>query len=112
MNTWLASFQEESGSALHEYHMLLKGASLPLAEAACNQLGEAWWYPERPFATQGCYWQFDRGCAWLNSIVLLDERQAGLLSALRFLDEWVVTGTPDAPLVSDPAGNRWQDCRR
>lgn len=111
MKAWLVSFQEESGSASHEYHMLLKGTDFKLAEAACELMGASWWHPERPFSTQGCYWQFDRGSAWLKSLVLLNEREGDTLIGLRFLDEWRVMGTPDAPLICDRSGNHWEDYR-
>ncbi|MCW0976988.1 MULTISPECIES: hypothetical protein [Pantoea] len=81
MSGWLVSYQEEVGSTSHEYHMLLSGQDFTLAEAACEKMGENWWPPERPVCSQGCYWQFDRGCVWLKSIVLLDEREAETLTA-------------------------------
>ncbi|OAD97812.1 hypothetical protein [Pantoea sp. OXWO6B1] len=109
MNSWLVSWQEEVGSTSHEYHMLLQGSDFALAEAACERMGENWWPPERPVCSQGCYWQFDRGSVWLKSIVLLDEREADTLTGLRFLDEWAVSGTPDAPVICDRCDCRWED---
>lgn len=111
MNIWLVSYQEEVGSTSHEYHMLLSGPDFTLAEAACERMGENWWPPERPVCSQGCYWQFDRGSVWLKSIVLLDEREAETLSGLRFLDEWRVSGLPDAPVICDRSDCRWEDYR-
>ncbi|MCX2202499.1 hypothetical protein LDO48_23175 [Pantoea agglomerans] len=111
MNIWLVSYQEEAGSGSHEYHLLLSGQDFTLAEAACEWMGETWWPPERPVSSQGCYWQFDRGSVWLKSIVLLDEREAQTLAGLRFLDEWTVSGSPDAPVICDRSDCRWEDYR-
>ncbi|WP_261642976.1 hypothetical protein [Erwinia mallotivora] len=108
MNVWLVSYQEECGGSSHDCHMLLRGADLPLAEAACDRMGRAWWYPERPVSVQGCYWQFSRGAVWLNVIVQLTGQQEKTLSGLGFLDCWQVTGTPDMPVISDRHGNCWE----
>lgn len=111
MNVWLVSYQEEVGSTSHEYYMLLIGQDFTLAEAACERMSENWWPPERPVCSQGCYWQFDRGSIWLKSIVLLDECEAETLAGLRFLDEWRVSSSPDAPVICDGSDCRWEDYR-
>lgn len=81
-------------------------AHFRLAETACERWGKPLWPPERPVCAQGCYWQFDRGSVWLKSIVLLDEHEAEMLAGLRFIDEWTVSGSPDAPIICGRS-----DCR-
>jgi len=111
MNIWLASWQTDAGSNSHDYHALLKGADCALAEAACERMGTTWWPEEEPVSSEGCYWQFTRGQVWLKSLFLLDGRQGKTLSDLGVFDEWTVSGTPDAPVICDNGGSRWEDHR-
>lgn len=91
--------------------MLLSGQDFKLAEAACERMCETRWPPECPVCLQGCDWQFDRGSIWLESTVLHDDREAETLGGLRFLDEWIVSGSSQAPVICDREGNRWEDYR-
>ncbi|WP_228379716.1 hypothetical protein [Pantoea agglomerans] len=88
-------------STSHEYHMLLSRHDFKLAEAACERIGENWWPPECPVCSQGCYWQFDRGSVWLKSLLLPDAAMARDISALGVFDEWVISGSPQAPGICD-----------
>jgi hypothetical protein len=49
---------------------------------------------------------------WFNSIVLLDDAENSILRGLKFLDVWVISGTPDAPVIMDEYGNDWRDITR
>lgn len=106
MNIWLVSFQAEWQGACSEEHMLILSPDEQLAEAGCR----TWWKGE-PCESEGCYWRFDGNDVWLKSLVQLDAQQAATISGLHFLDEWEVTGTLLAPVVSDRWGCHWLDFR-
>ncbi|MBP2200548.1 hypothetical protein [Pantoea cypripedii] len=110
MKTWLISFQTEWRSACSEEHLLIRSADAQMTEAGCTHMGRTWWKAE-PCESEGCYWRFGGNDVWLKAIVLLSDAQAQTLTGLRFLDEWTVTGTPDAPVVRERNGNHWQDFR-
>jgi len=110
MNTWLVSFQTDWQGACSEELVLILSADAQLAEAGCMLMGRTWWKGEAR-ESEGCYWRFDGNDVWLKSLVQLDAQQAATISGLNFLDEWDVTGTLPAPVVSDRHGNRWCDFR-
>lgn len=111
MNAWLVTFQVEKGGVEYEHHLLLQGADLPLAEAACGLMGGTWWRGERPVSAEGCYWWYPQGSVWFSTIILLSEAEVETLSGLKFLDRWFVTSTPDGPVVQDEQDDHWQDFR-
>ncbi|MEG3126767.1 hypothetical protein SC171_17150 [Pantoea cypripedii] len=110
MNTWLVSFQAEWQGACSEEHVLIRSTDVLLAEAGCMYMGSKWWEGEA-CESEGCYWRFGGNDVWLKAIILLSDAEAETLSRLRFLDEWCVTGMPDAPMVRDRNGNHWLDFR-
>ena len=46
------------------------------------------------------------------SIILLDDVENIILRGLKFLDVWVISGKPDAPVITDEYGNDWRDITR
>ncbi|MGE0968580.1 hypothetical protein ACQFN5_00215 (plasmid) [Klebsiella sp. WOUb02] len=111
MNAWLVTFQAERHGVEYEHHLLLQGADLPLAEAACGLMADTWWQGERPVCAEGVYRTYVHGSVWLSAIILLSDAELETLTGLKFLDRWFVTGSPDAPVVQDEQDNRWQDFR-
>ncbi|MEN4936315.1 hypothetical protein [Pantoea agglomerans] len=81
-----------------------RGSSLPAYR-------ETWRPPERPVCSQSCYWQFDRFSVWLKSLLLLDAGMARDISVLGVFDEWVISGSPQAAVICDHGGSRWEDYR-
>ena len=111
MNIWLVTFQVEKDGVEYEHHLLLRGADLPVAQAACEFMGETWWRGARPICSQGCYWTYLYGSVWLSAITLLGDAEAQTLSGLKFLEAWCVTGTATALTVRDEQDNQWEDFR-
>nr|WP_241390594.1 MULTISPECIES: hypothetical protein [Yersiniaceae] len=49
---------------------------------------------------------------WFNSILLLDDVENTILRGLKFLDTWIVSGTPGSPVVRDEYAGDWLDYTR
>nr|WP_241391239.1 hypothetical protein [Serratia proteamaculans]ULG18963.1 hypothetical protein RM5p2_00022 [Serratia proteamaculans] len=111
MNTWLVGFNTEISGVEVATHALIQAESLTIAEAAAMYMGGTWW-PELQKDDSGYRWQFPEGIVWFNSILLLDDVENTILRGLKFLDTWIVSGTPGSPVVRDEYAGDWLDYTR
>ncbi|CFB71329.1 TPA: hypothetical protein ACLFOO_004353 [Yersinia enterocolitica] len=111
MNTWLVGFNTEISGVEVATHVLIQAESLTIAEAAAMYMGCTWW-PDLQKDDGGYRWQFPGGIVWFNSILLLDDVENTILHGLKFLDTWIVSGTPESPVVRDEFAGDWFDYTR
>lgn len=111
MNNWLTGMSVEVDGVEMMVNFLVSAPDLEHAETGIQAMGRTWW-PALSREDDGHRWQYPQGVVWLNSIILLDEGENSILRGLRFLDAWVISGSPDAPVISDEYGNDWRDMTR
>lgn len=111
LNTWLVGFAVEiNGVEMMVYHMV--SAETPeLAEAGAMMMGRNWWEDGKA-VHEGYSWIWPCGSVWFNSIILLDDVESSILRGLKFLDVWIISGTPGSPVIIDDYGENWLDYTR
>lgn len=110
-DTWLTGFAVEISGVEMMVHHLVCADTPELAEAGAMAMGRTWWEDGKAIH-ENYSWQYPAGVVWFNSIILLDDVETSVLRDLRFLDAWVISGTPDAPVITDEYGNDWRDITR
>ena len=111
MNNWLIGMSVDVDDFEIMVNFIVCAPDLEHAEAGIQAMGRTWW-PALSREDDGHRWQYLQGVVWFNSIVLLDDVENSILRGLRFLDAWVISGTPDAPVIMDEYGNDWRDITR
>ncbi|WP_391488824.1 hypothetical protein [Leclercia tamurae] len=111
MNTWLTGFQTETHCTETDVYMLIEAENLALAEAGAMSMGRTWWPDVKEDSADHC-WLYPERKVWFSSIVLLDDVENTVLRGLKFLDWWIVTGTPEWPVIRDRCDMDWQDYTR
>lgn len=110
-DTWLTGFAVEISGIEMMVHHLITASDLEHAEAGAMTMGRTWWEDGKTIH-EDYSWQYLAGIVWFNCIILLDDVETSVLRGLRFLDAWVISGTPDAPVITDEYGNDWRDITR
>lgn len=111
MNTWLVGFAVEISGVEMMVHHMISATDMAQAESGAIQMGRTWW-DSLLREDDHHRWQYPDGVVWFNSIILLDDVENSILRGLKFLDTWVITEAPDAPVVADEYGNDWRDVTR
>lgn len=111
MNTWLVGFNTEISDVETATYMLIQADCLTMAEAAVTYIGQTWWSELRE-DDEGYWWLYSRGVVCLNNILLLQDVENSVLRNLKFLDVWIVSGTPESPIIRDEYGENWLDFTR
>ncbi|SCA39780.1 hypothetical protein [Klebsiella quasipneumoniae] len=111
MNTWLVGMSVDVDDVEMMVNFLVSAADLAHAEAGIQAMGRTWW-PSLSREDDGHRWLCPQGVVWLNCIILLDDVENIILRGLKFLDVWVISGKPDAPVITDEYGNDWRDITR
>ncbi|EEH0277003.1 hypothetical protein PV619_003764 [Salmonella enterica] len=109
-DTWLVGFSTEISGVEVATHMLISAASLVMAESAAVYMGRTWW-AECQEDHEYC-WLYPGGVVWFNSIILLDDVENRILRGLKFLDTWIISGTPGSPIIIDDYGESWLNYTR
>ena len=111
MKTWLVGLSIDIDGVEMLVHHLLTATDLEQAESGIMEMGRTWW-PSLKREDDRHRWEYPQGVVWFNSIVLLDDAENSILRGLKFLDVWVISGKPDAPVITDEYGNDWRDITR
>ncbi|BBQ70814.1 MULTISPECIES: hypothetical protein [Klebsiella/Raoultella group] len=111
MNTWLVGMSVDVDDVEMMVNFLVSAADLAHAEAGIQAMGRTWW-PSLSREDDGHRWLYPQGVVWLNCIILLDDVENIILRGFKFLDVWVISGKPDAPVITDEYGNDWRDITR
>lgn len=109
---WLINYILDIAGTETTTHLLLRADNLQMAELAARQMGRTWWREEMSGENEGCYWTFLDATVWFSGITLLDEHEADVLTGLKFLDMWRVSGDQNNLSVRDDAGYPWEDANR
>lgn len=110
-DTWLVGFSTEISGFEVATHMLISAASLEMAESVAVYMGRTWW-PSLKREDDRYRWEYPGGVVWFNSIILLDDVENSILRGLKFLDAWIISGTPGSPVIIDDYGENWLDYTR
>ena len=111
LNTWLVGLSVDADSTEMMVYYLISATGLAQAEAGVMEMGRTWW-PSLQREDDRHRWEYTAGVVWFNSIILLDDVENIILRGLKFLDVWVISGKPDAPVITDEYGNDWRDITR
>ncbi|EDJ8987497.1 hypothetical protein GFI10_25845 [Salmonella enterica subsp. diarizonae] len=111
LNTWLVGLSVDVGGTEMMVYYLISATGLEHAEAGVLEMGRTWW-PALQREDDRHRWEYAAGVVWFNSIILLDDVENSILRGLKFLDAWIISGTPESPVITDEYGDNWLDYTR
>lgn len=111
MNTWLVGFAVEISGVEMMIHHMVSTETPELAESGAMMMGRSWWEDGKA-VHEGYSWIWPYGSVWFHNITLLDDVENSVLRNLKFLDVWIVSGTPESPIIRDEYGENWLDFTR
>ncbi|NWJ78791.1 hypothetical protein HX884_03925 [Enterobacter sp. SECR19-1250] len=105
---WLINYILDIAGTETTTHLLLRADNLQMAELAARRMGRTWWEGSLSGGDKDGYWTFHDGTVWFSGITMLDAREVDVLTGLKFLDIWEVSGQSDNLNINDDHGNAWE----